>query len=118
MLGFYPPTLGSLRTDILEKVGELEGASLEERAQAAEGYVWSVGDVSEEIAASEEAVDLMQVTIGERSSAYPRRRGWILHARWRRAQDTRNFFSSRVVVLLGFFFIEDKKLYASFSILT
>lgn len=40
MVGFYPPSLGSLRTDILEKVGELEGASLEERAQAAEGYVW------------------------------------------------------------------------------
>lgn len=59
MVGFYPPTLGSLRTDILEKVGELEGASLEERAQAAEGYVWSAGDVSEEIAASEEVVDLM-----------------------------------------------------------
>jgi hypothetical protein len=44
MVGFYPPTLGSLRTDILEKIGELEGVSLEERAQAAEGYVWSAED--------------------------------------------------------------------------
>lgn len=51
MVGFYPPTLGSLRTDILEKIGELEGASLEERAQAAEGYVWSAdGEESESIA--------------------------------------------------------------------
>eukprot|EP00571_Detonula_confervacea_P007539 CAMPEP_0172317860 /NCGR_PEP_ID=MMETSP1058-20130122/33076_1 /TAXON_ID=83371 /ORGANISM="Detonula confervacea, Strain CCMP 353" /LENGTH=480 /DNA_ID=CAMNT_0013032537 /DNA_START=1 /DNA_END=1443 /DNA_ORIENTATION=+ len=40
MVGFHPPSLGSLRTDLLEKEGELEGASLEERAQAAEGYVW------------------------------------------------------------------------------
>jgi len=40
MVGFYPPSLGSLRTDVLEKVGELEGQSLEERAKAAEGYVW------------------------------------------------------------------------------
>jgi hypothetical protein len=47
MVGFYPPTLGSLRTDILEKIGELEGVSLEERAQAAEGYVWSAGDEEE-----------------------------------------------------------------------
>lgn len=43
MVGFYPPSLGSLRTDILEKTGELEGASLEERAEAAEGYVWGEG---------------------------------------------------------------------------
>jgi len=47
MIGFYPPTLGSLRTDILEKIGELEGVSLEERAQAAEGYVWSAADGDE-----------------------------------------------------------------------
>lgn len=59
MVGFYPPTLGSLRTDILEKVGELEGASLEERAQAAEGYVRSADNFSEEDVASEKAVDPM-----------------------------------------------------------
>jgi len=40
MVGFYPPSLGSLRTDMLEKTGELEGVSLTERAEAAEGYVW------------------------------------------------------------------------------
>jgi len=43
MVGFHPPSLGSLRTDILEKTGELEGASLTERAEAAEGYVWDDG---------------------------------------------------------------------------
>jgi len=48
MVGFYPPSLGSLRCDVLEKVGELEGASLEERESAAEGFVWSSAD--EEIA--------------------------------------------------------------------
>ena len=53
MVGFYPPSLGSLRTDILEKVGELEGESLEERAQREEGYVWAGDDDS---SASEEAV--------------------------------------------------------------
>jgi hypothetical protein len=41
MVGFYPPSLGSLRCDVLEKVGELEGATLEERERAAEGFVWS-----------------------------------------------------------------------------
>ena len=41
MIGFYPPSLGSLRTDMMEKVGELEGATLEERERAAEGYVFS-----------------------------------------------------------------------------
>lgn len=46
MVGFYPPSLGSLRTDMMEKVGELEGASLEERAQAAEGYVWGESGVA------------------------------------------------------------------------
>ncbi|KAL7468267.1 hypothetical protein ACHAXS_008494 [Conticribra weissflogii] len=44
MVGFYPPSLGSLRCDVLEKVGELEGASLEERERAAEGFVWSSAD--------------------------------------------------------------------------
>jgi len=49
MVGFYPPSLGSLRTDILEKMGELEGVSLEERAEAAEGYVaWSDDSASSE----------------------------------------------------------------------
>ena len=38
MVGFHPPSLGSLRCDMLEKVGELEGATLEEREQKAEGY--------------------------------------------------------------------------------
>ena len=55
MVGFYPPSLGSLRTDILEKMGELEGVSLEERAEAAEGYVaWSddtASSASEEVMA-------------------------------------------------------------------
>lgn len=59
MVGFYPPSLGSLRTDVLEKVGELEGASMEERAQAAEGYVWDLsgedGDASESVAPVPEA---------------------------------------------------------------
>lgn len=41
MVGFYPPALSSLRTDMMEKVGELEGATLEEREQAAEGYVFN-----------------------------------------------------------------------------
>lgn len=40
MVGFYPPSLGSLRCDILEKVGELDGASLDEREKRAEGFVW------------------------------------------------------------------------------
>lgn len=40
MVGFYPPSLGSLRCDMLEKVGELEGASMEEREMRAEGFVW------------------------------------------------------------------------------
>eukprot|EP00804_Cyclotella_cryptica_P002839 CCRYP_009371-RA/>CCRYP_009371-RA protein AED:0.00 eAED:0.00 QI:624/-1/1/1/-1/1/1/86/310 len=40
MVGFYPPTLGSLRCDILEKVGELDGASLDDREKRAEGFVW------------------------------------------------------------------------------
>ena len=44
MVGFYPPSLGSLRCDVLEKVGELEGASLEEREHAARGFVWNVED--------------------------------------------------------------------------
>jgi len=39
MVGFYPPTLGSLRTDIMEKIGELEGESLLEREARADGYV-------------------------------------------------------------------------------
>jgi len=39
MVGFYPPTLGSLRTDIMEKIGELEGESLVEREARADGYV-------------------------------------------------------------------------------
>ena len=58
MVGYYPPSLGSLRTDILEKEGELEGASLEERAQAAEGYVWGEeGSVDEAVTPmKEEAV--------------------------------------------------------------
>ena len=63
MVGYYPPSLGSLRTDILEKEGELEGASLEERAQAAEGYVWggegsvdeAVTPMNEEVVSDEEA---------------------------------------------------------------
>ena len=38
MVGFHPPSLGSLRCDMLEKVGELEGATLEEREQKAEGF--------------------------------------------------------------------------------
>ena len=62
MVGFYPPSLGSLRTDILEKVGELEGASLEDRAKAAEGFVWSASGGDEESggkAAKEEMVTPM-----------------------------------------------------------
>ena len=47
MVGFYPPSLGSLRTDMMEKVGELEGATLQEREQAAEGYVWNQDDQEE-----------------------------------------------------------------------
>jgi hypothetical protein len=38
MVGFYPPSLGSLRCDMLEKVGELEGATLQERESKAEGF--------------------------------------------------------------------------------
>ena len=44
MVGFYPPSLGSLRCDVMEKVGELEGSSLEERERAAEGFVWTPDD--------------------------------------------------------------------------
>jgi len=62
MVGFYPPSLGSLRTDVLEKVGELEGQSLEERAEAAEGYVWGERDSAQVravkvLATGEEAPD-------------------------------------------------------------
>ena len=32
MVGFYPSSLGSFRTEIFEKMGELAGVSLEERA--------------------------------------------------------------------------------------
>jgi len=39
MVAFHPPSLGSLRCDALSKTGELENASLEERASAAEGFV-------------------------------------------------------------------------------
>jgi hypothetical protein len=68
MIGFYPPTLGSLRTDILEKIGELEGASLEERAKANVGYVWDAdadedGSSSEIIMASERSNNSMAQTI-------------------------------------------------------
>lgn len=59
MVGFYPPTLGSLRTDILEKIGDLEGASLEERAQANAGYVWGEDGDSGIIVASALATDSM-----------------------------------------------------------
>lgn len=38
MVGFYPPSLGSLRCDMLEKVGELEGETLQEREQKADGF--------------------------------------------------------------------------------
>ena len=41
MVDFYSPILGGLRTDIVEKMGELEGVSLEERVEAAEEYVWA-----------------------------------------------------------------------------
>ena len=40
MVGFHPPSLGSLRSDIMEKVGELEGQTIEDRERASEGYVW------------------------------------------------------------------------------
>lgn len=50
MVGFYPPSLGSLRTDVLEKVGELEGQTLEERERAAEGYVWDDGGLGDDVA--------------------------------------------------------------------
>ncbi|KAL7545301.1 hypothetical protein ACHAWF_008655 [Thalassiosira exigua] len=53
MVGFHPPSLGSLRTDVLEKVGELEGATLEDREKAAAGYVWGEGSEEGE---EEEAV--------------------------------------------------------------
>jgi hypothetical protein len=46
MVGFYPPTLGSLRCDMLEKVGELEGETLQERELKAEGFS-EYDDVSE-----------------------------------------------------------------------
>ena len=52
MVGFYPPTLGSVRSDFMEKAGELEGETMEERAQAAEGYVWGGEDESVEMAES------------------------------------------------------------------
>ena len=55
MVGFYPPSLGSLRTDVLEKMGELEGASLEDREQASEGYVWTPADGGDEPATSEKS---------------------------------------------------------------
>jgi len=61
MVGFYPPSLGSLRTDILEKVGELEGASLEEREQAAEGYVWDESSEEEEAVAPMQEDDVSEV---------------------------------------------------------
>jgi hypothetical protein len=59
--------LGSLRTDILEKIGELEGASLEERAKANVGYVWDADadedGSSEIIMASERINNSMAQTI-------------------------------------------------------
>ena len=61
MVGFYPPSLGSLRTDILEKVGELEGASLEEREQAAEGYVWDESSEEEEAVAPMQEDDVSEI---------------------------------------------------------
>jgi len=65
MIGFYPPTLGSLRTDILEKIGELEGASLEERAKANVGYVWNAEEdgSTENIMALERTDNSMAQTV-------------------------------------------------------
>jgi allophanate hydrolase subunit 2 len=65
MIGFYPPTLGSLRTDILEKIGELEGASLEERAKANVGYVWNAEEdgSAENIMALERTDNSMAQTV-------------------------------------------------------
>jgi hypothetical protein len=65
MIGFYPPTLGSLRTDILEKIGELEGASLEERAKANVGYVWNAEEdgTTENIMALERTDNSMAQTV-------------------------------------------------------
>lgn len=48
MVGFHPPSLGSLRCDMLEKVGELEGATLEEREQKAEGFT-EYGEAAESV---------------------------------------------------------------------
>ena len=49
MVGFYPPSLGSLRSDIMEKIGELEGQTLEDRERASEGYVWDEEESKESI---------------------------------------------------------------------
>jgi len=42
MLGFYPPTLGSLRCDVLQKVGELENTSMLEKLK-------NMGEIDSEI---------------------------------------------------------------------
>lgn len=47
MVGFYPPSLGSLRCDMLEKAGELEGATMEEREMKAEGFVSELDESAE-----------------------------------------------------------------------
>jgi hypothetical protein len=58
MVGFYPPILSSLRTDMMEKVGELEGATLQEREQAADGYVFSQNDEAETKEATSPKMDV------------------------------------------------------------
>lgn len=55
MVGFYPPSLGSLRCDMLEKVGELEGATMEEREMRAEGFVSEENEGGPENKISEKA---------------------------------------------------------------
>lgn len=74
MVGFYPPSLGSLRTDVLEKAGELEGQSLEERAAAAEGYVWGESSTSSrggEVEVVDEVVAPMAESMAETKKSSP-----------------------------------------------
>ena len=69
MVGFYPPTLCSLRTDMMEKEGELEGATLQEREQAAEGYVFSENEEAETKETVSPKIDDVLPTLSQRTSA-------------------------------------------------
>lgn len=71
MVGFYPPSLGSLRCDMLEKAGELEGATLEEREQKAEGFSEYDESTDVEHAATMETINPMSESAVSQSKSSP-----------------------------------------------